>query len=190
VQSCTLDPRLESNAGFEASIIKVYSSILLFQVQAALYFHRSTMTRVVSNIVKLVEWRNLLSNIRKDDYNCVATASMIGIAHTGSFISDIHGSLLDMKQKCEEIHDISKVLHKFREDWEKKQTSNAGIVSWVSDVPVGEEHERVRAKLGARYWDAGQWFYRTLSLRTGKLPREDNSGSKARLARARLVSHP
>ena len=168
MQSCALDPRLENNAGFEASIIKVYSSILLFQVQAALYFHRSTMTRVVSNIVKLVEWKDLLSNIRKDDHNCVATASMIRIAHMGSFVNGIHGSLLEMKQRCEEIHDISKVLHKFGEDWEKKQTSNAGIVSWVSDIPVGEEHERVRVKLGARYWDAGQWFLQILEFKDWK----------------------
>jgi len=116
VQSCALDPRLENNAGFEASIIKVYSSILLFQIQAALYFHRSTVTRVASNIVKLAEWKDLLSNIRKDDYDSVTMASVIGIAHMGSFISGIHGSLLEMKQKCEEIHDISKTLHKFRED--------------------------------------------------------------------------
>jgi hypothetical protein len=38
VQRCQLDPKSSSNTAFESSIIRVYSSVLRFQVEAALHF--------------------------------------------------------------------------------------------------------------------------------------------------------
>lgn len=36
--------------------------------------------------------------------------------------------------------------------------ANAGIISWISVVQVGEAHSRIREKLGSQYWDTGKWF--------------------------------
>ncbi|TVY34358.1 Vegetative incompatibility protein HET-E-1 [Lachnellula subtilissima] len=158
VQSCRVDPKAESNDAFEASIIKVYSSILRFQVEAALHFHRPTMARTVSNVVQSVDWTELLSKVKESDAECVAFTSMTGMATLGSNLNGIGNSLIELRQRCEEIHDIGKALATLQEVWDANQKGISQIVSWISDAQVGEDHERVRTKLGARHWDAGQWF--------------------------------
>ncbi|KAE8446360.1 hypothetical protein EG329_012109 [Mollisiaceae sp. DMI_Dod_QoI] len=158
VQNCAVDPCAETNAAFEASILKVYSDVLLFQVHATLHFHRSTMARTLSNIAKSVDWTKLLSNIKKSDVDCVAMTSMVGMANLGSDVSNINHSLLVLRQNYNELQEVNQILHNIQEKWEAKQTENTRIVSWVSDIQIGEDHERVRTKLGARHWDAGQWF--------------------------------
>lgn len=158
VQSCQNNSNPESNASFETSIVKVYTNILLFQVKAALHFHRPTMARTVSNIVKSIDWSDLLSKIRKVDSGCVTMTSMAGTANIVTGISVMNDNLADIQQKWDEIRDISKSLARLQDDWEKKQTENARVIKWISEIQVGEDHERVRNKLGSRYWDAGQWF--------------------------------
>ncbi|TVY88295.1 Vegetative incompatibility protein HET-E-1, partial [Lachnellula willkommii] len=158
VQSCRVDPRAASNDAFEASILKVYSSILRFQVEAALHFHRPTVARTVSNVVQSVDWAELLSKVKESDAECVALTSMIGLASLGSNLSGIGNSLVELRQRSEEIHDIGKALATLQEAWDANQKGISQIVSWISDAQVGEDHKRVRTKLGARHWDAGQWF--------------------------------
>ena len=168
VQSCQLDPKSSSNTAFEGSIIKVYSSILRFQVEAALHFHRPTMARTVSNIVQSVDWADLLSKVKQSDAECVALTSMTGMATLGSNLSGIGNSLVEIRQRSEEIQDISKTLAMLQESWDANQKGISQIVSWISDAQVGEDHERVRTKLGARHWDAGQWFLQNPGFKAWK----------------------
>ncbi|TVY25039.1 Vegetative incompatibility protein HET-E-1 [Lachnellula hyalina] len=173
VQSHQVDPKAESNDAFEASIIKVYSSILRFQVEAALHFHRPTMARTVSNIVQSVDWTGLLSKVKESDAECVAFTSMAGLATLGSNLNGIGNSLVELRQRCKEIHDIGKALATLQEAWDSNRKGISQIVSWISDAQVGEDHERVRTKLGARYWDAGQWFLENPGFKVWK---ESNRG--------------
>jgi hypothetical protein len=158
VQSCEVSPGSESNVAFEKCIINVYSSVLLFQVKAALHFHRPTMARTASNIVKSVNWMELLLKIKKCDAECLAMASLAGTSNMTSGISSINENILDIQRKWKEIEDISAIVKKLEAGWEKKQKDIKAMIEWISDVQVGIEHERARASLGERYWNSGKWF--------------------------------
>lgn len=158
VQSMRIGSDPASVAAFESSIIKVYSSVLLFQVKAALHFHRQTMARTVSNIVKSVDWVDLLAKVRQNDADCVALTTVTGMTNVASGIGEINNSLVGLDRKWNDMKNIGDVLDKLQKELEKKQKTNQEIISWISDIQVGEDHERVRAKLGVRYWNAGHWL--------------------------------
>ncbi|KAH6670609.1 hypothetical protein B0J14DRAFT_99850 [Halenospora varia] len=161
VQNHDLNAVSDLNTSFETAILKVYSEVLQFQVKAALHFHRPTMARTVSNIVKSNDWVGLLKTIKQYDSDCVAMTSVTGIANIDTGVHDINRKLVGMNQKLDDIHNMSKIFEKLQESWEKKYAENARVISWVSDAQVGEDHARVRAKLGASYFSAGQWFLET-----------------------------
>ncbi|KAN0120216.1 hypothetical protein V8E51_002424 [Hyaloscypha variabilis] len=166
VQSCEVSPGSESNIAFEKCITNVYSSVLLFQIKAALHFHKPAMARTVSNIVKSVDWTELLSKIKKCDAECLAMASMAGTSNTTSGISSINENILDIQQKWKEIEDIGAIVKKLEAGWEKKQKDIKAMIEWISEVQVGIEHERARASLGERYWNSGQWFLHSSEFRS------------------------
>lgn len=66
--------------------------------------------------------------------------------------------LVELQKRSEEVHEMAKIFDMLQKDRDEKQKKIAVVIAWISDVQVGEDHERVRAKLGARHWDAGQWF--------------------------------
>ncbi|KFY54785.1 hypothetical protein V497_07443 [Pseudogymnoascus sp. VKM F-4516 (FW-969)] len=168
VQSLEVNTYSESNAAFEKCIINVYSSVLLFQVKAALHFHRRTMARTVSNIVKSVDWTELLSSIRKCDAECLAMASMAGTSNLTSGISSVSENILDIQQKWKDIEDIGAIVKKLEAGWENKQKNIEAMIEWISEVQVGIEHERARTSLGERYWNSGQWFLHGADFMTWK----------------------
>jgi Cdc6-like AAA superfamily ATPase len=130
------------------------------------------MARTVSNVIKSIDWEDLLTKIRKVDSECVTMASMAGTASVVSGLSIVSASLADIQQKWEEIHNINITLTKLQDDWEKRQSGNAKIIQWISDIQVGEDHERVRNKLGSRYWDAGQWFLSNPEFKKWKISQQ------------------
>jgi hypothetical protein len=168
VQSYDLNPASESNAAFESCILKVYSSVLIFQVKAALHFHKSTMARTTSNIIKSVDWTELLSTVKKADAECLAMTSMTGISNMSSEISGISESLLDIQEKWKEIQDMSATIKKLEASWEKKAKDIKAMIEWISEVQVGIDHERARTNLGERYWNSGQWFLKGPEFSTWK----------------------
>ena len=166
MQSCEVSPDSESNVAFEKCITNVYSSVLLFQAEAALHFHRPTMARTVSNVVKSVDWTELLSKIKKCDAECLAMASMAGMSNMTSEIGSINENILDIQQKWKEIEDIGAIVKNLEAGWEKKQKDIKAMIEWISEVQVGIEHERARDRLGERYWNSGQWFLHSLEFRS------------------------
>jgi Cdc6-like AAA superfamily ATPase len=160
VRSCQADPNSSSSAAFQKAIIKVFSGVLQFQVEAALHCHRSTMARTVSNLAKSVDWVDNLSKIKQSDAACVAMTSVTAMSNMSSSIAEIGSGLAELRKRSEEIHEMSKIFGTLQEDRDEKQKKYAVVIAWISDAQVGEDHERVRAKLGARHWDAGQWFLR------------------------------
>lgn len=75
-----------------------------------------------------------------------------------SGIGDINNTLIELDRKWGDMKNISNVLEKLQMELDKEQKTNGGIISWISDIQVGEDHVWVRAKLGARYWNAGHWL--------------------------------
>ena len=166
----TLEGRagIEGAAGFELAIIKVYSCVLQYQIQTALHFHRKTMARAAANVIKLVDWDALLARIKSSDEECVRITSMTSMANMTSSITSISNDLAGVINRWDEINRINESLQKMQESWDAKHSDNAKVISWVSDIHVGEDHERIRTKLGARYWQSGQWFFQSSEYRTWK----------------------
>lgn len=143
-----MDSNSSFSTVFEASIIKVYSSVLDCQIRAALHFHRPTMARTASNIVKSVDWKTLLSEVKQNDTVCVDTTSVAGIVNVTSSISRINQNLSELGQRWEEILDMRRTFEKWQGVRDENQARIARTISWISDIQVGEDHERVRTKLG------------------------------------------
>ncbi|KAE9375949.1 hypothetical protein N431DRAFT_404041 [Stipitochalara longipes BDJ] len=168
VQSYDLNPSSESNAAFEKCILNVYSNVLIFQMRAALHFQKSTMARTASNIVKSVDWTELLSTIKKCDAECLAMTSMTATLNMSSTISSINNNLVDIQEKWKEINDMNDTMKKLEASWEKKQKDIRKMIEWISEVQVGIDHERARTNLGERYWNSGQWFLNGPEFKTWK----------------------
>ena len=165
VQSYRDEPDSPRNDVFQTSILRVYSSVLLYQVKAALHFHRSTMARTVSNLLKSTDWNDLISTVKQTDLDCVALTSMTAAANMSSNIALVNKGIMRIDEKWSEISHIDETLDKLQKSFEDRQKVNADIMSWVSDIQVGDDHERVRTKLGSRYWATGQWFLHNSSFR-------------------------
>jgi hypothetical protein len=126
------------------------------------------MARTASNIVKSIDWADLLSKVKQSDAECVALTSVTGMANLGSNINGIGNSHVEIRQRSEEIRDMSKTLATLQEAWDANQKEISQIISWISNAQVGEDHERVKTKLGARHWDAGQWFLQNREFKVWK----------------------
>ncbi|EPE33667.1 Ankyrin repeat-containing protein [Glarea lozoyensis ATCC 20868] len=158
VQSLKDDPSSSTNTAFKESIIRVYSSILLYQVTAVMHFDQSTPTRTFSNITKSVDWAELISTVKQTDADCVALTSVTATTNMSSDISLINKGVLRLDEKWTEISHIVETLGTLQKGFEAKQSENARILSWISDIRVGDIHRQKRDKLGPRHWGSGQWL--------------------------------
>ncbi|EHK99410.1 putative Ecotropic viral integration site 5 protein like protein [Glarea lozoyensis 74030] len=102
----------------------------------------STPTRTFSNITKSVDWAELISTVKQTDADCVALTSVTATTNMSSDISLINKGVLRLDEKWTEISHIVETLGTLQKGFEAKQSENARILSWISDIRVGDIHRQ------------------------------------------------
>lgn len=138
-ESDYLKGHLGNNHEFEEMLVHLYVLLLTFYAKVACYFAHHTLTIVLRNIVKQDDWTTALNDIHRADEECK------------DFIAKLTGSSLLAGQYEAEKKLGSLVV--FAEDERVKD-----ILQWTSLVDVGEQHLKVKEKLGAKYSNSGGWL--------------------------------
>ncbi|OCK92933.1 uncharacterized protein K441DRAFT_613561 [Cenococcum geophilum 1.58] len=126
----------------------LYFEILLFLAIAARYFDLNTIERIARNIPRIDDWDSQLQAIRTSDktFRKFANEFRSQEQRTGmETIKDL------VEQQLRATNDL---LQEFK--LQSDQSRN--IISWVSNVDVEADHNRVREKLGSQYQNSGQWL--------------------------------
>ncbi|KAM0795459.1 hypothetical protein BDR22DRAFT_591610 [Usnea florida] len=83
--------------GFEEQLLKLYEQILRYQILAARFYQRNTVTRILRSIPKLDDVSDILSHIRGSDSEC---RKLLRVLFTGDELlrhSDVLLALKDLK---------------------------------------------------------------------------------------------
>jgi hypothetical protein len=116
---------------FEEALLELYQAILLFYAKCACYFAKRTYKIFLHNLIKLEDWTGSLSAVSKADQDCKDST---GILSHEAIDRDLQQLLLSNKQE-----------------------KTRRVLSWLSHVEVGKQHNLVRSQL-VRYPAAGSWF--------------------------------
>jgi hypothetical protein len=137
-----------------------------------------------SNIGKKVPWADMRAKMKDLDAECKSFQSLISRDLIFSKLENLDNGIRTWRKEDEDRHEIIvNLIEKWRKqmsgqfDKEAAKTdfiakwlenlmndrqacidANSRIISWISDVQVGEAHSRIREKLGSQYWDTGKWF--------------------------------
>jgi Cdc6-like AAA superfamily ATPase len=117
-----------------------------------------------ANITTSIDWAVILKKIQSADANCQA---FISIKSTQELLKQIQKIPQGFNRELYEKWQTDKtrsdeILHQWMKDrkkaYEDQQEENEKTTNWISDVKVGEDHAVMREKLGASYWNSGQWL--------------------------------
>jgi Cdc6-like AAA superfamily ATPase len=144
--------------------VALYATVLKYQATAACHFGRKTLPRMFANIITANDWTGMLKQVRTADNNCQA---FIAIKSTQEvlkqiqeipqgFDRELYKKWQQDKIRSDEI--LRQWINNRIEASEAHQEEIEKIISWISDVKVGQDHAALREKLGASYWNSGQWL--------------------------------
>ena len=153
------------NLEFEASIVTTYTEVLRYQVCATCHFSHGTVGRMFESIMTSNDWTRMLKKIQDADRHCQGFITLMSTQKLLESIQTIRQGfdrkLYEKWQNAKTSND--KILLQWTDDRiqasEALQDENEKILNWISDVRVGQDHAAIREKLGASYWDSGQWFF-------------------------------
>lgn len=141
---------LDSEVGYRKILVKLYTRVLEFQAKAVCYLDHGTLARFALNIPKVDDWRTLLSTILRIDTECRAYTSLRFAMNQESQLQGLIESL-----------DKQKRLTVLSANQRIQQDAALMVARLISDIPVVQDHEDVRTRLGSQYWDSGQWLFQT-----------------------------
>ena len=128
---------------FRTSVIKLYKSVLIYQMKAASYLSKGTLKRVARNLPKVDDWSGMLATISRLDTECGRYESI-------AYSKDVSQSFQDQERRLEEL-----LMGQNR-----KEQAALKLVKLVSADTVAQDHDDVRSRLGSPYWGSGQWLLR------------------------------
>jgi len=133
---------------FSKKLEDLYFEILDFLARAACSFDESTAKRLAKEIIKREDWAEKLDIIKAADEDCQKFSTAFHQQDQGAGIR----TLTELMRKHQDA--AQELLDKFNLQFNE----NRQIISWVSSIDVDSAHSRVRAKLGSRYQNSGQWL--------------------------------
>lgn len=136
------------NQKFAESVTRLYKKVLEFQISAALYLGRGTLSRILRNIPKLDGWETMLNVITRLDLDCGRYLSLVQSRNANVGVRNVMLALRDEGRRLEE-------LLKSRDQQDQKVMRLARSLSAVN---VGQDHADARSRLGKKYWGSGQWL--------------------------------
>ena len=129
-------------------VIKLYRSILDYQIKAALYLNKGTLLRIARNVPKVDDWSSMLATVARFDAECGRYQS---IAHSMEFSVGFNLVL-------QRLRDQEKMLEKLIRSQDRMEQEALRFARLLSAVNVWQDHGDVRSRLGSQYWDSGQWL--------------------------------
>ena len=130
------------------SVVKLYKSILQFQMKTASFLSKNTLLRIARNVPKSDDWTAILSTITHLDAECGHYQAL----HQSTNSTRSLGRVLQV------VQDNSKRLEEILVSMDHRDQSAYRLAASLSSVNVGQDHADARNRLGSRYWNSGQWL--------------------------------
>jgi hypothetical protein len=132
-----------SRDSYSKVLLPLYTELLKYNCTAAQYFGRKTLKRVWKNTTGSTSWSDNSAKIVIQDDDCRRAIQLFGF-----------GRLQHNLEKQRSVVDqIIKSASSSR--MEKRD-----ILSWMSTVPYGADHDNIRENLGKAYQSSGQWIFK------------------------------
>ena len=150
----TRDPRPDSSdfysdVEYRKILIKLYTKVLEFQAKAACYLSHGPLIRFARNIPKVDDWATLQSSIVRIETECRDYTIF-------KFAMDQQSS---MRSLIELLDEQEERLTDLIANQNLQQDAALMVTRLISDIPVGQDHEDIRTRLGSQYWDSGKWLF-------------------------------
>ena len=142
---------LDTEVEYRKIVMKLYTKVLEFQAKAACYLSHGTLTRFARNIPKVDDWRMLQSSIARIETECRDYTSLKFALKQQSSLRILTESLQEQEERLADRIAYQSI----------RQDAAQMVTRLISDVSVGQDHEDIRTRLGSRYWDSGQWLFKT-----------------------------
>lgn len=139
---------VQATKHFQDLLIRLYKSILEYQIKAACHLSKSTLVRLARHLPKLDDWTNMQRNISRLDTECGHFEVVFAAIKSTSEMQSLQRILDEQEQR------LADVIRKC----DRKESDTRRLLASLSNVMVGQDHEDVRARLGHRYWGSGQWL--------------------------------
>jgi hypothetical protein len=124
-------------------LLPLYIELLKYNCTAAQYFGRKTLKRIWKNTTGSTSWSdNSAKIVIQDDY-CRRAIQLFGFGRLQHNLE---------KQRS--------VLDQIIKSASSSRMEKRDILSWMSTVPYGADHDNVRENLGKAYQSSGQWIFK------------------------------
>lgn len=136
---------------FKEKLENLYFEMLDFLASAACHFDRNTLERMARSIPKIDGWEDRLQRVRELDTGSTGCRKFADAI-------DSEYQREGMKTMKELLDEQTKTTNELLKSFNNQFDENSKIISWVSNVDVERDHQRVREKLGSQYQNSGQWL--------------------------------
>ncbi|KAK5457969.1 hypothetical protein LTS15_004048 [Exophiala xenobiotica] len=140
---------------FEESIIDLYTIILQYQTNLAIYFQRHAFTRLLRSVPSLDDFPVLLKKIKSQDEVCKCFTSIFDEVSALNRHQEVQTFFQQIDQRLERAQEELDALSRTA-----KMQRNTDILRWLSSVSVLAYHQTILEdfKMGTAYVHAGQWL--------------------------------
>ncbi|PQE17175.1 ankyrin repeat protein [Rutstroemia sp. NJR-2017a WRK4] len=107
------------------------------------YFGQNTLKRIWKNATGSTSWSDNSTKIVTQDDNCRRVIQLLGFGQ-------LQYNLEKQRSALNQIIQFASNLEKEKRD----------ILSWISTVPYGADHDNVRERLGKDYQYSGRWLFK------------------------------
>jgi hypothetical protein len=132
-----------TRGAYSKVLLPLYIELLKYECTAAQYFGQKTLKRIWKNTTGSISWSDNSAQIVVLDDDC---RRAIQILSFGRLQHLLENQRLALEQ-------VIKAANSSR--IEKQE-----ILSWISTVPYGADHDNVRENLGKLYQSSGRWIFR------------------------------
>lgn len=136
------------NENFRGLIVKLYKAVLVYQIKAACYLNRNTVARMARNLPKLDDWTGLVEDIRRLDHECRNYKTLLDAAYSKSGLERLFAKFRYQEELLEKV--LKSRVH--------SEKTTYGVLSFISEIVEGQDHEDIRDRLGERYRQSGHWL--------------------------------
>jgi hypothetical protein len=124
-------------------LLPLYIALLKYNCTAAQYFGQKTLKRIWKNTTGSISWSDNSAQIVVLDDDCRKTLQAFGVGRLQQLLEN---------QRL--------VLEQIIKSANSSRIERQEILSWMSTVPYGADHDNVRENLGERYHSSGRWLFR------------------------------
>jgi hypothetical protein len=124
-------------------LLPLYIELLKYNCTAAQYFGRKTLNRIWKNTTGSISWSDNSAQIVVLDDDCRRVIQLLGFGRLQHLLEN---------QRL--------VLEQIIKSANSSRIEKQEILSWMSTVPYGADHDNVRENLGELYQSSGRWIFR------------------------------